>query len=155
MKQNYDLCLKEVLKSEGGYTNDPADPGGPTNYGITIHDYRSYINPHGTAHDVKEMTVDQAAQIYKTKYWDAVNGDELPSGVDYTVFDYGVNSGVNRANRIHLRFADKTPIETIDAICDERLAFLESLHTWPHFGKGWGSRVAHVRALSKQLAGNQ
>lgn len=146
MKDNYDRSLKEVLKSEGGYTNDPSDPGGPTNFGITIHDYRAYINPHGTAEDVRHMTVDQAAQIYKTKYWDAVHGDDLPSGVDYCVFDYGVNSGVARANHVLHEVGPN-----IDTICDERLRFLHSLHTFPHFGRGWTSRVARVRAVAKQM----
>src|SRR6266700_411770 len=100
MKNNYDDCLARVLKSEGGYTNDPRDPGGPTNFGITIADYRSYINRNATASDVRRMKIDQAKTIYKSKYWDKVNGDNLPSGVDYTVFDYGVNSGINRANRV-------------------------------------------------------
>lgn len=147
MKQNFDTSLKRVLKSEGGYTNDPQDPGGPTNFGITIHDYRAYIDRNGTALDVKKMTVDQAAKIYKSKYWDTVNGDELPSGVDYCVFDYGVNSGVSRANRVLRQVGPN-----IDAICDERLRFLHGLRTWPHFGKGWASRVAYVRAGAKQMA---
>ena len=91
---NYNYALEQVLLSEGGYTNDPRDPGGPTNFGITIYDYRAYINHAGTATDVKNMTKAQAAAIYKSKYWDAVNGDNLPSGVDYCVSDYGVlNSG--------------------------------------------------------------
>lgn len=158
MKENYQLALKEVLKSEGGYTNDPRDPGGPTNFGITIHDYRAYINPHGTALDVRHMTVDQAATIYKTKYWDAVKGDTLPSGLDYCLFDYGVNSGVSRANRVADHYIPEQyshhqdVVWLINQICDERLKFLQSLHTWPHFGKGWGTRVAHVRALSIQMA---
>jgi lysozyme family protein len=154
MKDNFNLALKEVLKSEGGYSNNIHDPGGPTNFGITIRDYRAYINPNGNAHDVKTMTVDQAGVIYKTKYWDKVNGDRLPSGVDYCVFDYGVNSGNSRANRVYNQKAAviKDVNRLIDAICDERLAFLKGLSTWPYFRKGWTVRVAHVRAFSKELA---
>lgn len=152
MKQNYNYCLSEVLKSEGGYTNNPRDPGGPTNFGITIADYRMYINPNGTAKDVKNMTLDQAKVIYKSKYWDKVNGDQLPSGVDYSVFDYGVNSGISRANRIYSKVKVDDPVKTINNICDERLSFLQSLGTWKTFGRGWGPRVGRVRHDSIVLA---
>jgi lysozyme family protein len=152
VKQNYDDCLKRVLKSEGGYTNDPRDPGGPTNFGITIHDYRSYCKPSATARDVRCMSLDDAKKIYKTKYWDKVNGDNLPSGVDYTVFDYGVNSGVGRATRVLRNVGQPDSIRTINAINDERLAFLHRLPTWSHFGTGWARRVSGVRAHSIELA---
>lgn len=153
MISNYPFCLKELLKSEGGYTNDPRDPGGPTNFGITLTDYRKYINPRGTAEDVRNMTVDQAKAIYKTKYWDALNCDNLPSGVDYTVFDYGVNSGLGRPKRDLVQFASiKDPVQLINAINDERLAFLKRLKTWDTFGRGWGPRVERVRKSSLQLA---
>lgn len=152
MKANYQYALTELLKDEGGYTNDPQDPGGPTNFGITLADYRKYINPKGTATDVQNMTVDQAKSIYKPKYWDAVNGDSLPSGVDYCVFDYGVNSGVSRANRIYAKYSTLDATGAINAICDERLAFLKSLSTWGRFGKGWSNRVANVRNKSIKLA---
>jgi len=154
MRQNYDDIISKVLQSEGGYTNDPQDPGGPTNFGITIHDYRAYIDRNGTAEDVKEMTVAQAKEIYKTKYWDAVRGDSLPSGVDYSVFDYGVNSGVSRALRVYRQVKTDDDTATINAINDERLAFLKSLRTWSRFGKGWGARVVSVRAHSLQLSKN-
>lgn len=152
MKQNYDFILKEVLKSEGGYSNDPSDPGGPTNFGITIHDYRAYINASGTADDVRNMSLEQAETIYKSKYWNKVNGDELPSGVDYCVFDYAVNSGVSRANRIYHTYANAS--NPIDAICNERLRFLKGLRTWRLFGRGWSTRVDHVRVLSHRLYSN-
>lgn len=152
MKSNYQYALTEMLKDEGGYTNDPKDPGGPTNFGITIADYRKYIKPNATATDVKNMKVEEAKSVYKPKYWDAVNGDGLPSGVDYCVFDYGVNSGVNRANKILAKLTNTDAVKTINSICDERLAFLQSLPTWGRFGKGWGTRVANVRHKSIVLA---
>lgn len=155
MQTNYDFCLSEVLKSEGGYTNDPNDAGGPTNYGITLKDYQAYVKKTGTATDVKNMTVAQAKNIYKSKYWNAVNGDNLPSGVDYTVFDYGVNSGVSRANRIYAQFKTLKPEDIINKINDERLTFLHGIRggsDWTHFGKGWASRVSRVRNDSLRLA---
>lgn len=155
MKSNYQYALTQLLKDEGGYTNNPNDKGGPTNYGITIADYRKYIKQDGTAQDVKNMTVDQAKAIYKPKYWDTVNGDNLPSGVDYTVFDYGVNSGVSRANKIYNQFKDtKDSVELINKINDERLQFMHNIRggkDWSVFGKGWQRRVDGVRANSIKL----
>jgi lysozyme family protein len=152
MKQNFDDCLNRLLKDEGGYTNHPLDPGGPTNFGITLTDYQKYINPQGTANDVKKMRVEDAKSIYRTKYWDALGCSDLASGVDYTCFDYGVNSGLGRPRKALQRFKSKSGVELIDAINDERMAFLKSLSTWSTFGKGWGKRVEGVRAYSKVLA---
>ena len=93
-------CLARLLAHEGGYTNHPSDPGGPTNFGITIYDYRRYVKPGATAADVKAMQVEEAKRIYRAKYWDAQRCDELPAGVDYAVFDYGVNSGIGRSKKV-------------------------------------------------------
>ena len=171
--KTYDEALRLVLKHEGGYTNHPSDPGGPTNFGITIHDYRRYIKANGTAADVKAMKVKQAGVIYKARYWDAQECDHLPAGVDYCVFDYGVNSGIGRSAKVLQRIVGakvdgKIGVKTlkavdnyiaahgsealIAAICDERLAFLKALQTWPVFGKGWGSRVAKVRRVAIRMA---
>ncbi|HZL30396.1 MAG TPA: glycosyl hydrolase 108 family protein [Pseudolabrys sp.] len=169
-KATYDQALRRLLLHEGGYTNHPDDPGGPTNFGITIYDYRKYVKPGATAADVKAMRLDEAKAIYRAKYWDAQRCDELPAGVDDAVFDYGVNSGIGRSGKVLRRcldLPDNTSIVTdavvaaakqadaarlVSAICDERLSFLKSLKTWAVFGRGWGQRVAEVRAYSLQLA---
>lgn len=165
----YDMALARVLKHEGGYTNHPSDPGGPTNFGITIHDYRRYIKKNGTANDVRNMKLADAAKVYRARYWDALRCDELPTGLDYAVFDYGVNSGIGRAVKVMARLSGQSasgvtdvllaairetnPQTLIARLCDERLAFLKSLKTWPVFGAGWGRRVGEVRrdalAMSK------
>ena len=156
MKNNFNDCLNRVLKDEGGYTNDPNDSGGPTNFGITIADYRSYINSKGTAKDVKNMSVDQAKDIYRRKYWDALGCDSLPSGVDYTCFDYGVNSGLGRPRKALQRFKSLKGTELITAINNERTAFLKALAASQpkdqKFLKGWLSRVNRVQDYSIQLA---
>ncbi|HWK97653.1 MAG TPA: glycosyl hydrolase 108 family protein [Pseudolabrys sp.] len=169
-KRIYDRALAALLAHEGGYTNHPSDPGGPTNFGITIADYRKYVKADATAADVKAMSVADAKTIYRARYWDAQRCDELPAGVDYAVFDYGVNSGIGRSGKV-LRRLIKLPDSThkvsdevlaaarradaealVAAICDERLRFLKSLKTWPVFGKGWGRRVAEVRAAALTMA---
>lgn len=156
MQSNFNDCLTRLLKDEGGYSNTPGDNGGPTNFGITIADYRMYIKKSGTASDVKNMSVSQAAVIYKTKYWDALGCDTLPSGVDYTCFDYGVNSGLGRPRRALQRFKSKTGTDLINAINDERTAFLRGLAaTQAHdqqFLKGWMARVMRVRSYSLILS---
>jgi lysozyme family protein len=167
---SYDAALARLLAHEGGYTNHPADPGGTTNFGITIVDYRKYVKPDATAADVRAMKLDEAKAIYRAKYWDAQRCDALPAGVDYAVFDYGVNSGIGRSGKVLrrvLRLPDSTSVVNdavvtaaraadakvlIAAICDERLRFLQSLKTWPVFGAGWGRRVAEVRAAALAMA---
>ena len=153
MKKNFDQSLKWVLKDEGGYTNDPRDPGGPTNYGITIIDYRKYVDPNGTASDVKNMNIETAKKIYREKYWNAIGGDTLWSGVDYACFDYGVNSGIGRVKKYLVSEVknDKEASLLVDQIYSERLEFLQRLKTWPTFGKGWGARVARGRKNAQAL----
>lgn len=169
MQQNYDAALKRVLAHEGGYCNDKDDPGGPTNWGITIYDARAYWKRDADADDVKAMPVDVAKRIYKTKYWDAMRCDELPSGVDYAVMDFGVNSGISRSIKYLEAIAnvptdgkpDDVLIKTIanmpaksviTELCDNRLAFLKSLRTWATFGNGWGRRVAEVKGAALKMA---
>jgi lysozyme family protein len=167
---SYDASLQRLLIHEGGYSNHPADPGGPTNFGITIGDYRRYVKPDATASDVRAMRLEEAKAIYRSKYWDAMRCDDLPAGLDYAVFDYGVNSGIGRAGNVlrrilHLpattssvtgdvtRAAEAVDAkQAIAALCDERLTFLQHLRTWPVFGRGWGRRVAEVKAAALAMA---
>ncbi|MDI3469810.1 MAG: hypothetical protein OJF62_001873 [Pseudolabrys sp.] len=169
----YDEALRRLLAHEGGYTNHPSDPGGPTNFGITIADYRKYVKPNATAADVRAMTVDDAKTIYRKRYWDAQRCDDLPAGVDYSVFDYGVNSGIGRSGKVLRRViglpdtthvvtdevlravAKRDPKALVSAINDERLAFLKLLKTWPVFGKGWRARVAAVKSVSLRMVAQQ
>jgi len=154
MKSNFQYCLQQVLADEGGYTNDPSDSGGPTKYGITLTDVRKYVKKNATAEDVKSLTVDQAEVIYKSKYWDSLSCDALPSGVDYTCFDYGVNSGLGRPRKALDRFKSLQGTELIDAINDERTTFLKSIGAGKNskFLSGWLSRVKRVRGKSHLLA---
>src|SRR3989440_8864070 len=151
----YDEALRRLLVHEGGSSNPPSDPGGPTNFGITIFDYRKYVKPNATAADVRAMKVAEAKAIYRAKYWDVTRCDELPAGVDYCIFDYAVNSGTGRAPKVLQRClgcgasgrlddatmsaAGKASAGTlINAICDERLRFLQSLRTLPGVCARWG-----------------
>lgn len=166
---SYEAALMRLLEHEGGYSNHPSDPGGPTNFGITLGDYRKYVKRDAAAADVKAMRVAEAKAIYRARYWDALRCDDLPAGVDYAVFDYGVNSGIGRSAKVLRRLlglADTGKVSDeviavartanapnlVGAICDERLRFLKSLKTWPVFGNGWARRVAEVRAAALAMA---
>jgi hypothetical protein len=135
---------KGVFPHEGGYTNDKADPGGPTNWGITIIDARLYWKKDASAADVKAMPKDVAEEIYRKHYATPLRYNDLPAGVDYSIMDYGVNSGIGRAGKVLRRLVglpDNTsaitddviaavnkrdPIALVQAINAERLAFLKT-----------------------------
>ena len=90
---NYDKCLETILHHEGGYVNHPKDPGGETNLGVTKRVYEEW----GGTKDMKDLLVEDVAPIYRKNYWDKLKGDDLPSGLDLCVFDFGVNAGPGRA----------------------------------------------------------
>lgn len=168
MNRNFDRALSLVLKHEGGYVDHPRDPGGATNKGITIATYRRYVKKNGTKEDLKRISDADVAKVYRKHFWDKVRGDDLPSGVDYAVFDFAVNSGPTRAAKYLQRVLGVTQDgiiggETlkaaawakgdfvIDRLCDDRMDFLRSLKTWPTFGKGWTRRVSGVRAEALRM----
>jgi lysozyme family protein len=161
MRGNFEECLALVLKSEGGFGNNPLDPGGMTNLGVTKVTYEGYVNRHVDEAEMRSLTPDLVAPLYKKMFWDRIKGDDLPVGVDYCLFDLAVNSGVGRAGKllqmaldlpadgiigpITLRaLQDRDPHEIVEQISEERIAFLQSLNTWNTFGKGWGRRIALV-----------
>lgn len=164
MQRNFPEALKLVLKHEGGYVNHPRDPGGATNKGVIQATYNSYRKANGqSTRSVRDITNEEVADIYKKRYWNAVRGDELPSGVDYAVFDFGVNSGPSRAIKFLQRVVNvdddgvlgpmtmdaisrKSAASTIHTLCDRRLAWLKTLGHWGTFGKGWTNRVKGVKA---------
>jgi lysozyme family protein len=174
----FDICLAAVLREEGGFSDHPADPGGATNMGITrrtLADWRG-VSPWQSLDvaAVKALTREEAARIYRARYWDACAADHLPAGLDLAVFDFAVNSGPVRAVRTlqELVGTDGDGIvgpRTLAAVrdraqrggmrlliglyCDRRLAFLESLATFAVFGRGWSRRVDTIRAASLEAAG--
>jgi lysozyme family protein len=137
---NYAACLKIILQNEGGYVNNPKDPGGETNYGITKATARS----HGYTGNMHDIPMSVVERIYRESYWKGC--DDLPSGVDLCVFDFAVNSGPGRAWGVY------KAAKSINGICDERLRFLRGLKTWATFGKGWAKRVELVRSKALKMA---
>jgi lysozyme family protein len=172
-QSNYPACLKAVLREEGGNDDDPHDPGGRTSRGITQRVYDAYREQKARPHrDVYQMDNDELKDIYKFQYWNEVNGDYLPTGIDLCMFDFAVNSGPRRAARemqqvlgvqsdgtvgnLTLQSFTKYDInEIIDKYKDHRMAFLKSLSTWSYFGGGWKKRVDRITALAHAMARNQ
>ena len=160
MKENYPQALKQVLKYEGGYVDHPKDPGGPTNKGVTQAVYDNWRKSQNLSiQSVRAIADSEVAAIYKNLYWDRISGDLLPSGVDFAVFDFAVNSGVSRAAKTLQAVVGVTQDgvigpATIQAtktyvamtVTNKRLAFMQSLSIWSTFGKGWSARIADVKA---------
>lgn len=170
MQPNFDRSLPLVLEYEGGYTNDRRDPGNWTSGKVGVGQLKGTkkgIAASAFPHlDIKNLTDRQIAEIYRAKYWDRVKGDDLPSGVDFTTFDAGVNSGPARsvkwlqsvlgvdqdgivgANETLPALASADIPKTIKAHCAKRLGFVRSLAIWSTFGKGWSRRIANVEATA-------
>lgn len=146
MKQSLPVYMPKLLKHEGGYVDHPRDPGGATNMGITIGTLREYRGRPVTKEDVRNLTVEEATEIYRLRYWLKIKGDELLAGPDIALFDIAVNSGVGRAVQwMHLTVG-KNAQEAVKAISARRRAFLQSLKIFSTFGKGWTRRVNEVEA---------
>lgn len=165
MKKNFRAALAHVLVHEGGYVDHPLDPGGATNFGITRRTLAAWrgVRPWRKLpkSEVQALKRREVAQIYRARYWDGVLGDKLPSGVDYAVFDFAVNSGVARAANALQRVVGARPDGIIGPmslaavsrhhpktiirrLSAHRRGFLQRLRTWKTFGRGWTARVNGV-----------
>ena len=140
MRKNFDFCLETVLKLEGGFVDNPRDPGGATNWGLTRYTISAFEHEPVSVYAVRNFPREKAGEIYRALYWDAVDGDHLPDGEDLMLFDIAVNSGVGRAEAFD-KVVDKLPDGTrIDALNRMRLSFWKRLATWSYFGRGWTNR---------------
>jgi lysozyme family protein len=168
MIQNFDKALKAVLVHEGGYVFNPKDPGGETNLGCTKAVWEEHCGHPVDTKTMKALTPADVGPLYKNKYWDKIKGDDLPSGVDYVVFDAAINSGAGRAAKwlqacVGVEpdggIGPKTlaavrafnPEQLIKDYSKRRLSFLSDLSTWETFGRGWAKRVAEVEDAGLKL----
>ncbi|MFT3689678.1 glycoside hydrolase family 108 protein [Paenirhodobacter sp.] len=167
-KENFAACLAQILLSEGGWSDHPADPGGATMKGITLDTYRKY-HPGATKADLRAIPDAEVARIYRAGYWDRMRGDDLPAGLDLVAFDAAVNSGPGRAakwlqsavgvladGRIGPRTIEAAQTarhpEAIARALQARKSFLISLSTWATFGRGWSSRLNRVEQVALTMA---
>lgn len=169
-KDNFPQALRLVLADEGGVSNHPADRGGLTNKGITQATYDAWRELHGRPpRSVRAIEHAEVDAIYREQYADAVWFDRLPSGLDYALFDFAVNSGPARAvkalqgivgvradgimgNRTLAAAKARDSGQLITLLCDARQRFVRSLRTYKTFGKGWERRIAEVERKGVTLA---
>lgn len=166
MIENRNLWIDTVFAREAGYVNDPDDPGGPTNMGCTIATLGSWRGTEVTAQDVKDLTRDEARAIFLARYWQAVRGDQLPSGIDIYVGDMAILQGPGSAARIlqqvvHTEsdgfIGPKTieacrklaPVQVLLDLHDARMDYLEGRPGWEKYGKGWSNRCRIVRDVAR------
>lgn len=153
----FDQSFNKLLGHEGGYVNHPNDPGGETNWGITV----AVARQHGYTGSMRDLSQDVARRIYKAAYWDKVQADALPAKVRYAVFDAAVNSGPGQAARwlqralgvaddgrigpITIAYARQAdPEALVMKMLAQRLRFMTSLTAWSSFSRGWARRIADL-----------
>tara|TARA_B100000989_G_scaffold120888_1_gene89195 strand:- start:25820 stop:26329 length:510 start_codon:yes stop_codon:yes gene_type:complete len=166
---NFQKCLEIILHHEGGYVNHPKDPGGETNLGVTKRVYEEW----GGNKDMKDLTVEDVAPIYKKNYWDRVKGDSLPTGLDLCIFDFAVNAGPGRAAKMIQKMIGVTvdggigPMtlqalgiyeEEVGGVAEviieyqkQRQSYYESLKNFDTFGKGWTRRVDETTIIATEM----
>lgn len=147
----FDLAFDRLIGNEGGYTNDPTDPGGETQFGISKRSYPDV--------DIRALTRDGAKLIYRRDFWARLDADHFADGVAFQVFDFAVNSGIETAVRYLQRAigvaddghwgpvsqaaaAAMSETDTIMRLNAERLDFMTRLKNWPNAGRGWARRIA-------------
>lgn len=148
---NFDKAFERLIGHEGGYVNDPRDPGGETKFGISKRSY--------PAEDIKTLTLERAKAIYRRDFWGLAGCDAVPDAMKFDLFDMAVNSGPVTAIKTLQRSAGVTPDGLLGPITlqalnstpsprlvarfnGHRLDFMTDLRTWSVFGKGWAKRVA-------------
>lgn len=167
-------ALAILLREEGGFVNDPADPGGMTNLGVTAKTWADYTGKPATESVMRGLTQVAVAPLYKSRYWDKIAGDQLGSGLALAVFDFAVNAGPARAAKMLQSIVGVTQdgqigrgtlqavqayvmrkgIDTlIEAYSDARRDYYRALPTFWRFGKGWLARVGRIEdAAMKAIA---
>lgn len=155
---DFDSAFQKLMGHEGGYSNNPADTGGETMYGVTIATARrnGYYGP------MRDLPLFKAKEIAKREYWASVRADELPDAVRFDVFDAAYHAGPERAAKLlqqavgftgnavdgkigpnTLKAAHLVNPQLLDKrFAGYRLRFLASLSSWSSFNRGWARRIA-------------
>jgi lysozyme family protein len=168
----FDNCIKIVLKEEGGFVNDPRDPGGMTNLGVTRRVWEAWTHETVDEPGMRALKAADVTPLYRANYWNPVLGDHLPAAIALCVFDFGVNGGTSRAAK-HLQglvgaeadgqIGEKTvnaltawlgknsAEKAVSGLVDKRRAFYKSLSTFKTFGKGWTARCDRIEKAALKL----
>ncbi len=178
MQSNWKRAFDLMLESEGGFSDDEHDKGnwlpdgrkGSTMLGVTQYNWEAHVGHQVTHDDMRKLTPADVEPLYKKKYWDVVRADELKSGIDYLVFDMGVNAGPGRSIML-LQAAvgapadgglgpitmaavwAADPVELIEKFSQEKEAFYRSLDSFSVYGTGWLNRAAAVKVKAISMLG--
>ena len=178
MIENWDKSCDMVLAHEGGFTNDQRDSGnhlpdgrqGSTMLGCTQANWEAYVGHQVTQDDMKKLTKEDVKPLYKKNYWDAVHGDDLPSGLDYAAFDFAINAGPAASRKMIQRalnvvvdgsigpntlkaINEADAKELMQKFSDAKTAFYKGLGNFNVYGAGWLKRVADVQAVADKMIG--
>jgi lysozyme family protein len=169
MTGEFEKALKRILKHEGGYVNDPLDSGGMTNLGVTKRVWEEFVGHPVSEADMRALTPEIIAPMYKMKYWNSSYCEVLPKGLDYVVFDFAVNAGTGRSvktlqqaigcvadgvigPKTMAAINDAEPKNLIEKFSDARADFYQGIVTrkpdQARFIKGWLNRVEDARKLA-------
>lgn len=163
MRRYWPQSIEFVLRWEGGLVDDPQDPGGLTNYGISIK-----AHPELGVEGIRRMTAEHAARIYQDSYWTSLCCDDMPAGIDLALFDAGVNQGVQWATKALQSAAGVTPdgvigpvsLRAVHSNVKDVLDMFMVLRAYrygtlsnlfPRFGKGWMKRLLSCNDLAKAI----
>ena len=169
MKQNFDKCLDMLLEHEGGYVNNKNDRGGMTNLGVTRRVYEDWVDRPVSEQEMRDLTPEDVAPIYRKNYADRIHFDSLPSGLDWACLDWAINSGASRPAKAIQRavgatadgvigpktlqlVAEKDPKFIIDYVYTVRQAFYKGLDDFKHFGRGWSRRNKETLHQAMEMA---
>lgn len=150
---SFDDAFAQLIGNEGGYSDNPADPGGETMFGVT----KRVAIANGYAGDMRALTIDVAKRIAKTQYWDKYQCDQFDSRIAFQVFDAAYNGGhpaqwlqravgatqdgiIGATTVACVRASD--PVKITSLFNAYRLQYFTSLPTWATFGRGWANRIA-------------
>lgn len=170
-QKSWPFAMAWVFQVEGGYVNHPADPGGPTNMGITLKTLRHWLYPSATEADVARLTRVEAEWIYRQGYWLEPGFGLLPAGLDFMAFDCGILNGPERATGWTLEAARERfgklvsideiaqhgqgygVVEMLESVSAQRLAYLKTRPGWARFGAGWSNRCEWQLKRARMLNG--
>jgi lysozyme family protein len=176
MVSNWQKSFELMLQSEGGYSDDQRDSGnhlpdgrqGSTMLGVTQYNWENWIGHEITQDQMKKLTHDDVKPFYKKKFWDVCRCDDMPSGIDYLIFDYAVNAGCGGSAKVLQRAVGVVPDggigpitlaavnkynanELIEKFSEAKETFYRSLSNFDVYGKGWLNRVAIVKTTALSM----
>ena len=169
MSDRFDTCLALLLRSEGGYVNNPADPGGATDLGVTRAAWSEWLGRPVSVDEIRALTPADVAPLYHKDFWDALQCDQLAPGVDYMCFDGAVNQGPGRMAKWLQR---SVAVDADGVVGPQTIAAARSLgaalllprlesQRWTayrqdpdfsEFGNGWLSRLFRVLRQAQAMA---